>query len=115
MDSLAYVYLHLGDIAAAKSHYTKAIEAYREIGSPFGEGNSLAGLGDALLAEGDPGAAGTAWHEAVTILDRLPHPLADEVRIRLRDLPEPATGARSRRPPTRKPQETPQAPPIQAT
>ena len=86
LDSLGYVYLHLGDIAAAKTHYTKAIEAYREIGSPFGEGNSLAGLGDALLAEGDPAAAGAAWRESVAILDRLPHPLADEVRARLRAL-----------------------------
>jgi len=96
LDSLAYVHLHLGDIAAAKSHYTKAIEAYREIGSPFGEGNSLAGLGDALLVEGDPGAAGTAWREAVVILDRLPHPLADEVRIRLRRLPEASHGRAER-------------------
>ena len=52
----------------------------------------MAGLGDALLAEGDPGAAGTAWREAVAILDRLPHPLADEVRIRLRGLPEASHG-----------------------
>jgi DNA-binding SARP family transcriptional activator/tetratricopeptide (TPR) repeat protein len=86
LDSLGYVYLHLGDITAAKAHYAKAIEAYREIGTPFGEGNSLAGLGDALLAEGDPAAAATAWREAIAILDRLPHPLADEVRVRLRDL-----------------------------
>ncbi len=86
LDSLGYVYLHLGDIAQAKAHYTKAVEAYREIGSPFGEGNSLAGLGDALLAGGDPGAAEAAWREAVTILDRLPHPLADEIRARLRAL-----------------------------
>ena len=86
LDSLGYVYLHLGDIAAAKTHYTKAIEAYREIGSPFGEGNSLAGLGNALLAEGDLGAAETAWRESVAILDRLPHPLADEVRARLHAL-----------------------------
>ena len=96
LDSLGYVYLHLGDIAQAKAQYAKAIEAYREIGAPFGEGNSLAGLGDVLLAEGDPGGAGAAWHEAVAILDRLPHPLADEVRARLRDLPADAgqlTGA----------------------
>ena len=86
LDSLGYVYLHLGDIAQAKAHYTKAIEAYREIGAPFGEGNSLAGLGDALLAGGDLGAAEAAWREAVAILDRLPHPLADEVRARLRAL-----------------------------
>jgi tetratricopeptide (TPR) repeat protein len=96
LDSLGYVYLHLGDIAEAKTHYTKAIEAYREIGSPFGEGNSLSGLGDALLAEGDREGARAAWRESVAILDRLPHPLADEVRAKLSDLgpgePGPMTG-----------------------
>jgi len=86
LDSLGYVYLHLSDIAAAKTHYTKAIEAYRELAAPFGEGNSLAGLGDALLAEGDLGAAEAAWRESVAILDRLPHPLAEEVRARLQAL-----------------------------
>jgi tetratricopeptide (TPR) repeat protein len=86
LDSLGFVYLRLGDTAQAKVHYTRAIEAYRDIAAPFGEGNSLAGIGDALLAEGDRRGAGTAWHEAVAILDRLPHPLADEVRARLRDL-----------------------------
>jgi tetratricopeptide (TPR) repeat protein len=86
LDSIGYVYLHLGDTTQAKANYTKAIEAYREIGAPFGEGNSLAGLGDALLAEGDREAARTAWHESVVILDRLPHPLADEVRAKLTDL-----------------------------
>jgi tetratricopeptide (TPR) repeat protein len=86
LDSLGFVYLKLGDYAQAKAHYTRAIEAYRDIASSFGEGNSLAGLGDALLAEGDRKAAGAAWHEAVAVLDRLPHPRADEVRARLRDL-----------------------------
>jgi DNA-binding SARP family transcriptional activator/tetratricopeptide (TPR) repeat protein len=86
LDSLGFVYLHLGNIAEAKAHYGKAVEAYREIGSPFGEGNSLAGLGDALLAEGDPEAAATAWRDAVAILDVMPHPLADEIRARLREL-----------------------------
>jgi DNA-binding SARP family transcriptional activator/tetratricopeptide (TPR) repeat protein len=97
LDSIGYVYLHLGDTAQAKAHYTKAIEAYRDIGAPFGEGNSLTGLGDALLAEGDREAARTAWHEAVATLDRLPHPLADEVRAKLSDLgpgePGQLTGA----------------------
>jgi DNA-binding SARP family transcriptional activator/tetratricopeptide (TPR) repeat protein len=86
LDSLGYVYLHLGDIAEAKAHYTKAIEAYREIGTPFGEGNSLSGLGDALLAEDDREGARAAWRESVAILDRLPHPLAEEVRAKLSDL-----------------------------
>ena len=86
LDSIGYVYLHLGDIAQAKAHYTKAIEAYREIGAPFGEGNSLSGLGNAVLAEGDREAARTAWRDAIVILDRLPHPLADEVRAKLSGL-----------------------------
>jgi DNA-binding SARP family transcriptional activator/tetratricopeptide (TPR) repeat protein len=86
LDSLGFVYLKLGDTAQAKAHYTRAIEAYRDIAQQFGEGNSLAGLGDALLAEGDRAAAAAAWREAVVILDRLPHALADEVRVRLRDL-----------------------------
>ena len=94
LDSLGYVYLHLDDITQAKVHYIKAIEAYREIGSPFGEGNSLAGLGNALLAEGDLAAAEAAWRQAVVILDRLPHPLADEVRARLSALDEQAESER---------------------
>lgn len=92
LDSLGFVHLHLGDIAQAKAHYTRAIEAYRDIAAPFGEGNSLAGLGDALLAEGDPVAAAAAWREAVAILDRLPHPLADEIRAKLRELPGEGAG-----------------------
>ena len=96
LDSLGFVYLHLGDITQAKAHYTRAVEAYRDIGSPFGEGNSLAGLGDALSAEGDPAAAAAAWREAVAILDRLPHPLAEEIRARLRDLPGEGAGPRTR-------------------
>ena len=86
LDSLGFVYLHLGDTAQAKVHYTKAIEAYREIGTPFGEGNSLSGLGDALLAEDDREGARAAWRESIAILDRIPHPLADEVRAKLSDL-----------------------------
>jgi tetratricopeptide (TPR) repeat protein len=86
LDSIGFVYLKLGDTAQAKAHYTRAVEAYRDIGSQFGEGNSLTGLGDALLAEGDRQAAAVAWREAVAILDRLPHALADEVRVRLREL-----------------------------
>jgi tetratricopeptide (TPR) repeat protein len=92
LDSLGYVYLHLGDITEAKAHYTKAIEAYREIGAPFGEGNSLGGLGDALLAEGDREGARAAWRKSVVILDRLPHPLADEVRVKLSDLAPESPG-----------------------
>jgi DNA-binding SARP family transcriptional activator/tetratricopeptide (TPR) repeat protein len=86
LDSLGFIYLQLGDVAQAKAHYARAIEAYREIGSGAGEGTSLTGLGNALIGEGDSAAAQAAWREAVAILDRLPHPLADDVRVKLRDL-----------------------------
>ena len=86
LDSLGFIHLKLGDIAEAKTHYARAVEAYREIGSGAGQGNSLTGFGNALIAAGDPAAAQAAWREAVVILDRLPHPLADDVRLKLRDL-----------------------------
>jgi len=84
LDSIGFVHLHLGDLAEAKSHYERAIEAYREIAAPFGEGNSLAGLGNVLLAEGDPAAAVAAWRQGAAVLERLPHPLAEELRARIR-------------------------------
>jgi DNA-binding SARP family transcriptional activator/tetratricopeptide (TPR) repeat protein len=102
LDSLGYIYLHLGDLAQAKAHYEHAIEAYRELGALFGEGNSLAGLGDVLVSEGQADAARAAYLEAVAVLDTLPHPLADEVRVRLHVLdaqrdtvPEAVTAVRS--------------------
>jgi DNA-binding SARP family transcriptional activator/tetratricopeptide (TPR) repeat protein len=90
LDSLGYVHLHLGDLAQAKACYEQAIDAYREIGAPFGEGNSMAGLGDVLLREGRPDAARATFLDAAAILDTLPHPLADEVRVKLRDLDDRA-------------------------
>jgi tetratricopeptide (TPR) repeat protein len=105
MDSLGYIYRQLGDLAEAKAYYRQAIDAYREIGAPFGQGNSLNGFGDVLIAEGDHHGAREAFLAAAAILDTLPHPLADEVRTKLRDLdldspdpdgrPEAATTARS--------------------
>jgi DNA-binding SARP family transcriptional activator/tetratricopeptide (TPR) repeat protein len=86
LDSLGFIYRNLGDLTQAKAHYRQAIDAYREIGAPFGQGNSLTGLGDVLVAEGDHHGAREAYLSAAAILDTLPHPLADEVRTKLRDL-----------------------------
>ena len=88
LDSIGFVHLHLGDLQAARAHYEQAIDAYREIGAPFGEGNSLAGLGDVLLRGGDLESARSSYLQAAAILDALPHPLADVVRGKLRDLDE---------------------------
>ena len=96
LDSLGFIYRQLGDFAQAKAYYRQAIDAYRELGSPFGQGNSLNGLGDVLAAEGDHHGAREAYLAAAAILDTLPHPLADEVRTKLRDLepgsPDPESG-----------------------
>jgi DNA-binding SARP family transcriptional activator/tetratricopeptide (TPR) repeat protein len=86
LDSLGFAYLRLGDLAQARSHYEQAIDVYREISGAFGEGSSLAGLGDVLLALGHPTAARTRYRQATAILDSVSHPLADEVRAKLRAL-----------------------------
>jgi DNA-binding SARP family transcriptional activator/tetratricopeptide (TPR) repeat protein len=86
LDSMGFVYRHFGDHARSKERYEQAIAVYREIGDQFSEGQSLAALGDTYANEGDLGGAEAAWRRSVAILDRLPHPLADEVRAKLRDL-----------------------------
>jgi tetratricopeptide (TPR) repeat protein len=86
LDSLGYIYLHLGDPAQAQAYYQQAIDAYRELGAPYGEGNSMAGLGDVLLHEGQPDQARALYLQAAAILDSLPHPRADEIRLKLHDL-----------------------------
>jgi DNA-binding SARP family transcriptional activator/tetratricopeptide (TPR) repeat protein len=88
LDSLGYIYLHLGDPVQAQAYYQQAIDAYREIGAPYGEGNSMAGLGDVLLREGQPDQARALYLQAAAILDSMPHPRADEIRLKLHDLDE---------------------------
>ena len=88
LDSLGFIHLHLGDVEQAKVYYQQAIDAYREIGAPYGEGNSMAGLGDVVLHEGRPDQARALYLRAAAILDTLPHPRADEIRLKLRDLDE---------------------------
>jgi hypothetical protein len=47
-------------------------------------------VGDTHHAAGDLDAAGTAWRRALTVLDDLAHPDADQVRAKLDALPAPA-------------------------
>jgi tetratricopeptide (TPR) repeat protein len=97
LDSLGYIYRQLGEHARAREQYQQAIAIYREIGDAFSEGQSLAALGHAYADEGDLAAALASWRRAVVILDRLAHPLADEVRVKLRaleDRTQTATTAR---------------------
>jgi DNA-binding SARP family transcriptional activator/tetratricopeptide (TPR) repeat protein len=94
LDSLGYIYRHLGDHAQSKDYYQQAIVVCREIGDALGEGQSLAGLGDAHAAAGDPDMARTLLGQAAATLDTVPHPLADEVRAKLRGMDgQPDAGA----------------------
>ena len=38
---IGYIHLHLADYAQAVAHYQMAVDVSREMGSPFGLGNSL--------------------------------------------------------------------------
>jgi hypothetical protein len=56
LDSLGYIYLHLGDFAQAKAHYAKAIEAYREIARPSAWGTRWPGSAMLLSPRAAPSA-----------------------------------------------------------
>ena len=55
MDSLAFVYLKLGDTVQAKAHYTRAVEAYLVTARPVlaEAGTDTARLGAAGAVDGD--------------------------------------------------------------
>jgi DNA-binding SARP family transcriptional activator len=86
LDSLGYVHHHLGDYERAVACYQDAIDRQREFGDHRGEADTLAHLGDSQLAAGNADAARTSWQRALTILDELDHPDADEVRAKLDEL-----------------------------
>jgi DNA-binding SARP family transcriptional activator/tetratricopeptide (TPR) repeat protein len=104
LDSLGYIYRQIGDHARSRDYYQQAIALYHEIGDSFSEGQSLTGLGDTHADAGNPAQARTVWIRAAALLDTLPHPLADQVRGKLRDLdarlepdhPAPGTGTTAR-------------------
>ena len=67
---------------------------YRDLGDRYNEADTLTHLGDTHHAAGDPDAARDAWQQALTILDELDHPDADQVRAKLGGLTGP-TGDRA--------------------
>jgi hypothetical protein len=61
----------------------------RDLGYRYGEAFTLTNLGDTHHAAGHPHAARTAWQQALTILDQLDHPDAEQVRTKLAALDIP--------------------------
>jgi tetratricopeptide (TPR) repeat protein len=86
MSSIARIHALRGDLARARESYERAVEMLRAVGAPFEEARVLIDLGDTLAADGDGPAAKEAWRAAQAILDRISHPLADQVRSKLASL-----------------------------
>jgi DNA-binding SARP family transcriptional activator/tetratricopeptide (TPR) repeat protein len=82
-DSLGYAHHHLGEHRRAAACFTRAVELYRADGTPLYEAEVLTHLGDTHAAAGDRDAARETWRQALTILDGLGHPDAEQVRDRL--------------------------------
>lgn len=98
LDIMGYIYRQRADFLQSQAYYQQAIAVFRDYGAPVDEARSVIGLGETLAAAGDPTAARTAWLDAGAILDRLSHPLADDVRAKLaaldsRSEPDRVTGA----------------------
>lgn len=88
-DSLGYAYHHLGRHTQALTCYREALGLYRTIGDRHSQATTLARIGDMYRAIGDSREAEKAWQQAVTMLDDMRSPGADEVRAKLRRSAEP--------------------------
>jgi DNA-binding SARP family transcriptional activator/Tfp pilus assembly protein PilF len=82
-DVLGYANHHLGNHDDAVACYQRALAGFSERADRYNRAQTLNHLGNAHDSAGDLAAAGSAWTEALSILDELGHPGADEVRDRL--------------------------------
>jgi tetratricopeptide (TPR) repeat protein len=82
-DSLGYAHHQLGHHARAMACYRNTLAMVRHLGDRYQEADTLGNLGDVHFATGDSHAAHDAWQRALTILDELDHPDAEQVRAKL--------------------------------
>lgn len=81
--SLGYTRHHLGQHERALTCYQHALALFRDLHDRYYEGDTLARIGDTHRAAGHLGPADIAWRLALTILDDLNHPDAEDVRKRI--------------------------------
>ena len=86
LDTLGYIYQHVGRPAAAAAYYQQAQCLAEAVGALAPCAGALTGLGDARHALGDTPAARDAWQRALAILDDLKHPGAEHVRTKINNL-----------------------------
>jgi DNA-binding SARP family transcriptional activator/Tfp pilus assembly protein PilF len=85
-DSLGLVHRHLGNYDHAIACYRRSLALIERYGDHYHHAQPLIGLGDTYHAAGQPIAARTAWEQAATILDRVNHPDANQVRTKISQL-----------------------------
>ena len=82
-DSLGHAHHHLGEYAEAVTCFSTALDLFRKTGERYEQSNTLTRLGETYRAAGDRAAARDAWLEALTILQGLEHPDAEQVEAKL--------------------------------
>jgi len=92
-DTLGQAYHNHGQYARAIACYRRSVAECRETGHKWGEAHALMHLGNTHRARDEARAARQAWRRALTILDDLSHPDADDVRAKLRQLEQPEAQA----------------------
>ncbi|MFB9909639.1 ATP-binding protein [Allokutzneria oryzae] len=97
LDSLGYAHQHLGHHAEAVDCYQRAATINRELGDQINLAEALTHLGEAQLAAGEVDAAHHAWSGALTALDTIDSPDAEQLRARLLTLPVSSLRGRGRR------------------
>ncbi len=58
----------VGNLDAAREHFTRGVEGFRALALPWGLGNSLTGMATVVLATGDPAHAERLLDEATAVL-----------------------------------------------
>ena len=82
-DSLGYAHHQLTQHDDAVTCYEHAILLRERIGDRYNRAATLIRLGDTYRAHGRDAAAGSVWRQALTVLDELRHPDAEQVRTKI--------------------------------
>ncbi|WP_172890575.1 AfsR/SARP family transcriptional regulator [Actinoplanes derwentensis] len=83
-DSIGWAHMNLGDHVEAIAAFRQALEFGLEITDLFREADIREHLGDALIRAGDSAEAAAQWREALALLERIDHPRAAELAVKLR-------------------------------
>jgi DNA-binding SARP family transcriptional activator len=86
LDSLGRVHYQLGHDELSICCHQEAMQLYKEFGHRHFEADAFVLIGDVHLAAGRVELARTAWKHALSILNRLSHPAADNVRTKIEAL-----------------------------